>query len=369
MNTPSNTAGMLLGAASTLFVLLAAVDSFVGNQVTVPAWCLLGDSVIGILALIQARQGRAGVGLALSAVSTAACGTALAYVSRSAGFHGFWRGQATGAAYLALALVRWQLPWTPEGTYQSTWWGIALVGLSVECFVAWGSFIAAHRSLVRSLREQNEALAREKQSAIAAAQIQVRLDIAREMHDVLAHRLSLISMHSAALEHLTTMTDHERIQAGALIRSNARASLSELRDILSDLRDDQPQAPQPGIVDLPQLAVDASTPVNPVQIDIESDVSGLAPSVGRHLFRITQEAITNAHKYGSPGRIHVRLRQEADHYLLSVTNPVTGRSSAPPGFGLQGITERVHLCGGNLTYAMQDSTYVLEVTIPMRENQ
>lgn len=360
---------MLLGAASVLFVLLCALDSAAGNRVAVPAWWLLGDAAVGVLALWLARQGRAGAGLALSAVSTAACGTALLHVSRSAGIHGFWRGQATGAAYLALALLRWQLPWTPEGAYQSSWWGLALVGLSVECFVAWGSTIAAHRGLVRSLREQNEALAREKQSAVMAAQIQERLDIAREMHDVLAHRLSLISMHSAALEHRTTMADDERIQAGALIRSNARASLSELRDILSDLREDQPHAPQPGITDLPRLADEASTPANPVQVNMDSDGSGLAPGAGRHVFRIAQEAITNAHKHGSPGCIHVRLRSEADHYLLKVINPVNESSSTLPGFGLQGITERVHLCGGSLAHAIHDSTHVIEITIPMRESQ
>lgn len=369
MKNPPSVAGLLLGAASVLFVLLCALDSAAGNRVAVPVWWLLGDAAVGVLALWLARRGWAGAGLALSVVSTAACGTALLHVSRSAGTHGFWRGQATGAAYLALTLMRWQLPWTPEGAYQSSWWGLALVGLSVECFVAWGSFMGAHQALVRSLREQNEGLAREKQSAITAAHIQERLDIAREMHDVLAHRLSLISMHSAALEHRTAMDDRERIQAGTLIRTNARASLSELRSILSDLREDQPHAPQSDVFDLPRLAVEASTPENPVQTDMDPDSTGLAPGVGRHVFRIAQEAITNAHKHGSPGLIHVRLRRETNYCLLSVTNPVNGPSSTPPGFGLQGITERVHLCGGSFTHAIRDSTHVIEVTIPMQENQ
>lgn len=368
MKISPNASGMFFGTTSVLFVLLCALDSSVGNQVTVPAWWLLGDAVVGVLALIQARQGRTGVGLALSVVSTAACGTALFHVFRSTSARGFWCGQATGVVYLVLAVVRWQMPWIVEADYQRSWWGIIFVGVSVECFVAWGSFIASRRSLVRSLREQNEALAREKQSAVTAAQFQERLDIAREMHDVLAHRLSLISMYSAALEHRTTMVDHERIQVGELIRTNARASLFELRDILSDLREEQSQAPQPDIADLPQLAIDASTTANPIQLDMESDGRGLAPGVGRHIFRITQEAITNAQKHGSPGHVNISLRQEDGHYLLSVTNPVAGPSSTPPGFGLQGITERVHLCGGNLTYAIHNSTYILEVTIPMQRN-
>lgn len=360
---------MLLGATSVLFVLLCAVDSAAGNQVTVPAWWLMGDAALGVLALWMARRGRGGVGLALSALSTAACATALVHVARSAGSRGFWRGQGTGAVYLVLAMVRWQLPWTPDGAYQNAWWGVALAAVSVECFVAWGSYFGAHRALIRSLQAQNEALAREKQSAVTAAQIQERLDIAREMHDVLAHRLSLISMHSAALEHRSTMDDDERIQAGALIRSNARASLSELRGILSGLREDQSQAPQPEVTDLPRLATEASTPENPVRVDMDLRDGALAPGVGRHVFRIAQEAITNAHKHGCPGMIHVSLRREGDSCVLSVANPVDGPGANLPGYGLRGITERVHLCGGSLTHAVQDGTHILQVAIPLQENQ
>ena len=360
---------MLLAAASVLFVLLCALDSFVGNQVTVPVWWLLGDAALGMLALWLARQGRAGAGLALSAVSTAACGTALLHVARSAGGRGLWRGQAVGAAYIALALVRWHLPWTPDGSYQNSWWGLVVIALGVECFVAWGSFIGAHRSLVRSLREQNEALVREQQSAVTAAQVAERLVMAREMHDVLAHRLSLISMHSAALEHRTTMDDDERIHAGTLIGANARASLSELRGILSDLREEQPGVPQPDVIDLPRLAVEASTTENPVQAEVDLESDGLAPGVGRHIFRIAQEAVTNAHKHGGPGRIRVSLRQQADHCVLVVTNPVSNPSPIAAGYGLRGITERVHLCGGSLTHAINEGVHVLEVVIPMQENQ
>lgn len=369
MRNRADVGGALLGSASVVFVLLCAVDRVAGNRVGVPVGWLLGDAAIGLLALWLGRRGRTGAGLALSAVSTSACGTALLHVATSAGRRGLWRGQAAGAAYLALALLRWRLPWTPDGAYQHSWWGFVAVALGVECFVAWGSFIGAHRALVRSLREQNEALTREQQSAVSAAQAQERLAIAREMHDVLAHRLSLISMHSAALEHRATMDDQERIQAGSLIRANARASLSELRGILSDLREQQPGAPQPDVGDLPQLAVEASTPQNPVQVKVGLDSARLAPGVGRHVFRMAQEAVTNAHKHGSPGTIHVSLREGARHCVLTVTNPVDAPSRAPGGYGLRGITERVHLCGGSLTHTIHEGIHVLVVNIPLQENQ
>lgn len=368
MKNPIGAGGTLLGASSVLFVLLCAVDSAAGNRVSVPVWWLLSDAALGMLALWLARQGQSWAGLALSVLSTAACGTALVHVGKSAGSRGLWRGQAAGMVYLALAVVRWRLPWTPDGAYQNSWWGFAVIALSTECFVAWGSFIGAHWALVRSLREQNEALVREQQSAVTAAQMAERLSIAREMHDVLAHRISLISMHSAALEHRATMEDDERMKAGALIRANARASLSELRSILSDLRAEQPDAPQPDVMDLPRLAVEASTTENPVQVDMDLDSTDLAPGVGRHIFRMAQEAVTNAHKHGKPGRICVGLRQEADHCLLVVTNPVGSPDHTPAGYGLRGITERAHLCGGSLVHAVREGIHVLEVTIPMQEN-
>ncbi|MEL4358004.1 sensor histidine kinase [Luteococcus sp. H101] len=359
----------LLAAVTVLFVLLCALDSAAGNQVEVPVGWLLGDAVLGMIAFWQARQGRVVAGLALSAVSTSACGAALVHVMGTARRSGLWRGQVAGASYLVLALVRWRLPWTPDGAYQNSGWGFAVVALGVECLVAWGSYIGAHRALVRSLREQNEALAREQQCAVTAAQASERLAIAREMHDVLAHRLSLISMHSAALEHRCVMSDDERTQAGALIRANARASLCELRGILSDLREEQPGAPQPDLTDLPRLAVEASTPSNPVQVEMALDCADLAPGVGRHVFRMAQEAVTNAHKHGSPGPIRVTVREEADHCLLVVTNPVSAPSPTPAGYGLRGITERVQLCGGSLSHAILGGTHVLEVTVPLRENQ
>ncbi|MEL4504521.1 histidine kinase [Luteococcus sp. H138] len=359
--------GTLLAAASVLFVLLCALDSAAGNQVEVPVGWLLGDAVLGMCAFWQARRGREVAGLVMSAVATSACGAALVHVTGTASRRGWWRGQVAGATYLVLALVRWRLPWTPEGAYQDSWWGLAVVALGVECLVAWGSFLGANQALVRSLRAQNAALAREQQSAVTAAHASERLAIAREMHDVLAHRLSLISMHSAALEHRSVMSDEERTRAGALIRANARASLGELRGILSDLREEQPGVPQPDLVDLPRLAVEASTPSNPVQVEMDLDCADLAPGIGRRLFRMAQEAVTNAHKHGSAGPIQVTVRQESDHCLLVVTNPVGAPGTTPAGYGLRGITERVQLCGGSLSHAILGGTHVLEVTVPLQE--
>jgi len=370
VETRPGAAGTLSSAASIAFVVLCAMDSAVGNMVTVPFWWLLGDAAVGVVALGSARRGHARAGLAMSAISNAACGVALHQVSKSAAAQGFWRGQIFGAIYVILALLRWQWPWIPNAPYQRQWWGLALVALTVECFVAWGAYFGAHHSLVRSLCAQNEALEREKQADIEAAQVQERLIIAREMHDVLAHRLSLISMHSAALEHRTAMDDAERIRAGALIRANARASLSELRGFLSDLRDDhQPHGPQPDEGDLPRLAVESSTPDHPVHVDVDLQGGLLPPGAGRHVFRITQEAVTNARKHGAPGLTHVTLCRVGRQCVLTVTNPLQGPATTPPGVGLRGITERVHICGGALTRIVRDGVHTLQISIPLQEGQ
>lgn len=361
--------GALPGVATTVFVVLCAVDSAAGNMVTVPVCWLVGDAAMGIGALLLARCGYAKWGLALSGFSTAAAGTALAVVAKTAEFRGFWRGQSFGAIYVALTLIRWQWPWTPAAEYHTQWWGLVLVTLTVECFVAWGRYFGANRALVRSLREQNQALAREKQAAIEAAQVQERLAIAREMHDVLAHRLSLISMYSAALEHRASMDNTERIRAGALIGTNARASLSELRGILSDLREDQPHIPQPDVEDLPRLAVEASSPSRPVQVNVDLQGANLPPGAGRHVFRIAQEAVTNARKHGAPGLIRVVLSREGKRCVLTVHNPVQRQPPAQPGVGIKGITERVNLCSGDLTRTIQNEIHTLKVSIPLQEGQ
>ena len=115
-----------MSAASIAFVVLCAMDSAVGNMVTVPFWWLLGDAAVGVVAVGSARRGHARAGLAMSAISNAACGVALHQVSKSAAAQGFWRGQIFGAIYVILALLRWQWPWIPNAPYQRQWWGLAL---------------------------------------------------------------------------------------------------------------------------------------------------------------------------------------------------------------------------------------------------
>src|SRR5699024_5087846 len=152
-----------------------------------------------------------------------------------------------GVVVLATITIRWHWPWTPTAAYHHERWGIAFVSVIVACLIAWGKYFGAHRALVESLKRHNATLEQTRQTEINAAQARVRERLAREMHDVLAHRLSLISMHSSALAHRQNMGDDDRKTGGAIINENARASLTELRSILSDLREPQPSGPQPDI--------------------------------------------------------------------------------------------------------------------------
>ena len=242
------------------------------------------------------------------------------------------------------------------------------VVLAAECFIAWGSYFGAHAALVHSLRLQNETLQMEQETAVQFALAQERLNLSREMHDVLAHRLSLISIHSSALEHRQSMDNAERIQAGRVIRSNARDCLTELRAILSDLRDAQPQGPQPDVRDIPTLASKRDSSGHSVDVIVALHEAHLPAGTGRHLYRIAQEAVTNARKHGAPGAIKVHVNRKGNHCVLTVTNPLGDTSPTEPGVGIKGMVERVHLCGGRFSRSLRDGIHVLQVSVPVEES-
>lgn len=357
------------GLATTLFVLLCSVDSALDNVITVPVGWLLADAAVGIIALVLGHRGRYAWTLVLAVISTAAMGTALMAMA-SIAHSRTNRGVLCFAIGLVLAeLIRWQWPWVPDAAYQHQWWGVTLLLLTITCVVAWGRYVGAHRALVTSLREQNDVLVRSRDIEIEAAYARERANLSREMHDVLAHRLSLIAMHSSALQHRRTMSDDERIAGGQIISTNARASLSELRGILSDLREPEPSEPQPDIADLPALVREGQTAQFPITLHFGLLETTLPGGIGRHLYRIAQEGITNARKHGAPGPIEVRIADEQEAIRLTVVNCFHGeRSDNGGGHGLKGLTERVHLCRGQLNRSVNENQHVLSVRIPQPES-
>jgi signal transduction histidine kinase len=227
--------------------------------------------------------------------------------------------------------------------------------------VGWGMFVRARRQLVLSLRDRAERAEAEQQLRAEQARHLERERIAREMHDLLAHRISLVSMHAGALEFRSGAPADEIAKSAGVIRESAHQALEELREVIGVLRapPGAPDRPQPTLADLPALLDDSQRAGVRVRLADElAEPSAVPAATGRTAYRIVQEALTNARKHAGGALVDVRLAG-APGGGLSVTvrngRPVgaampAGAPVPGAGAGLVGLTERASLAGGRLAY-------------------
>ncbi|MDO0931094.1 histidine kinase [Streptomyces sp. DG2A-72] len=252
----------------------------------------------------------------------------------------------------------------------SLWFQLAFSALTAGIAVAVGMAIGARRVEVRSLRERAESAEREQTARAAQARALERNRIAREMHDVLAHRISLVAMQAGVLDHRSDLAAEENRVLVRGIADGSHQALEELRDVLGVLRADpgRPEPPQPSLDRIPDLVTDART--SGLDVTLTTTMTG-TPSdvVGRTCYRVVQEGLTNAAKHAPGARIHIALDGTAgDQLHVSVHNSAaTTRNAQPPasGFGLLGLTERVDLAGGKLDHhPTPDDGYLLTAQLP-----
>ncbi|TDC72786.1 sensor histidine kinase [Streptomyces hainanensis] len=234
-------------------------------------------------------------------------------------------------------------------------------------FVAWGMVVRARRELVGSLRERAERA--EAEAALRADRIRgrEREHIAREMHDALAHRITLVSLHAGALEIRPDMRPDEVAHVAGTIRSSAHQALEDLREILGVLRSGEAVAegaqpppatrPQPGVADIAELVGESrAAGASVALVDRLPEAAGSLPaSVGRTAYRVVQEGLTNARKHAPGHGARVLLDRTGEGELhVRVDNPLTTGQARPalPGArsGLVGLSERVSLAGGRIDY-------------------
>lgn len=265
------------------------------------------------------------------------------------------------------------------------WWETVLAALVVlAILLPTGLYIGGRRQLAESRRQQWHAAQGERDAQIHAAKADERTRLAREMHDVLAHRLSLVALHSGALEYRSDLTPEQTRQAAGIIRENSHLALGELREVLGMLRapgtlfDEELERPQPVLGQLESILADSRSVGTAVDLHLEAQtiqrLQTLPTSTGRHLYRIIQEVLTNARRH-APGR-EVRLDidgHRGDSLHLRAANRLradgavkTGPAQLPAsGLGLSGLAERVRLAGGHVHIDPDDSgSFVLEVWLP-----
>ena len=257
-------------------------------------------------------------------------------------------------------------------------WQIVLGLLITAVVVGWGLFVRVQRELVLSLHERAATLEAEQRLRVEQAREAERLRIAREMHDVLAHRVSLLSLHAGALEFHPDAPAEEVAEAAAVIRASAHAALEELRDVIGVLRDgapaSAPEPPQPTLADIPALVDECQGAGMRVRcrVDVPADAAPPA-SLGRAAYRIVQEGLTNARKHAPGAAVEVTIAADAGTALVVevVSRRAVGVAAPAPlalpgaGTGLVGLAERVQLAGGDLRHGPDEAgDFVLRATLP-----
>jgi signal transduction histidine kinase len=247
------------------------------------------------------------------------------------------------------------------------------VNLAVNAgMMGWGLYIGTRREVMWSLRARAERAETEQDLRLARARSNERARIAREMHDVLAHRITLVSMQAGALAFRDDL-DSDRLREGLRqIQGQANDALHELRDVLGVLREDDPgpptARPQPTYDDIAALGDEARTLGLDVDwTDAVDTTTTVPPATGRTVYRIVQEGITNVRKH-APGS-EVSIRSTGDPHAgitVVLANPIGDRASAAPGsgLGLVGLRERTELRGGWLDQRTEGATFVLEAWLP-----
>lgn len=212
---------------------------------------------------------------------------------------------------------------------------------------------------------------------VTATRAEERARIAREMHDVLAHRISLVALHAGALEVARDVPPAQVRESAALLRTTAHQALEELRDVIGVLREepgkDRPSTvPQPTLSDIPRLVEETRRSGTKIDFEMQVDGAEAAPGpLGRDAYRIVQEALTNVAKHARGTLAQVRVAGAPDHGLhVSVRNPTALGAQdrpAPPGSGtgLLGLQERVTLANGVLVHGPNASgDFVVEADLP-----
>ena len=243
------------------------------------------------------------------------------------------------------------------------WWILtATTTVMLAAVVAWGMLVRARRQLVVSLHERARRAEAEQRLLADQARQAERARIAREMHDVVAHRVSLITLHAGALQLRSDLPPADIERTAALIHTAARQALEELRDVIGVLHEDgsrevAPAAPQPTVTDIARLVEDSRRAGASIELCMDVDDPANAPGgLGRDAYRIVQEALTNINKHapgtatevtvsGAAGRgLHVAVRNR-----LPLT-PASGPAVPGSGRGLVGLAERAALSGGTLRH-------------------
>lgn len=256
-------------------------------------------------------------------------------------------------AVMTLAVgVAFAVKWSDDGSESMLELGV-LGALQAGFFAAAGAYIGARRDLVVSLRDRATRAEHERELKAEQAKLAERARIAREMHDVLAHKVSLIALHAGGLQMNPNAEPAAVERTAGLIRATAREAMEDLREVLGVLRADAGDAdvgltPQPRSGDIERVV--AASRAAGMRVDLVMEVADLPDALARTINRVVQEALTNVHKHarGAESAVSVSGNERAGVTVAVVNHRPVAKASLLPGSGagLLGLRERIALSGG-----------------------
>lgn len=336
---------------------------------------------LSCLSLYFRRRWPVAIGFATMAVSIfipAASGAALVAIFTVA-IHRQWK---IAAAIAVAVLATFPIYYSIYPSENPLWVDMITTTVFVSGIVAWGMWVRARRQLFESLRERARQAEADRDLRLAQAREQERTRIAREMHDVLAHRISLVALNAGAMEFRPDASPEEVRQAAAIVRSNAHQALDELRDVISVLREaDEGQLganepPQPTLINVEALIQESRE--SGVEVEFSEavrEIKLVPDATGRTAYRVVQEGLTNARKHAPGGAAQVAVAgAPGDGITVEVSNrrpliePDLSDQIPGSGTGLIGLSERVELAGGRLRHGPQaDGRFTLQAWLPWTE--
>jgi signal transduction histidine kinase len=214
-----------------------------------------------------------------------------------------------------------------------------------------GDSIGSRRAYIHEIEQKAERLEREQEIEARRAAAEEQARIARELHDVVAHALSVIVVQAGAADDAFDRDPHAAHESIRAVDDAARSALADLRRVLGILQQEEPQyEPQAGLDRLDSLVESVRATGLAVSLEVEGAQRPLPPSVEMSAYRIVQEALTNSLKHAQAAHVRIRIRY-GDALEVDIRDDGRGAANgaAAPGRGLIGMQERVALLGGTIT--------------------
>jgi signal transduction histidine kinase len=246
------------------------------------------------------------------------------------------------------------------------------MGIAVLAFmtVAWAVGLLIRYPMQRARSAEEHAVRVEQEQAAAARQavLEERRRIARELHDVVAHSVSVMTVQAGAVRRVLREDQDREREALLAVERTGRDAMAEMRRVVGLLREEgeaAPLSPQPGLETLNALLGTVRDAGLDVDLVVEGERRALPPGLDLAAFRVVQEALTNALRHARPTRASVMLQFAPDTLRIEVANDGAGGGPTSRGHGSTGMRERVALYGGTVESGPREGGYLVAATLPI----